>query len=84
MEPKRRPFIPAFNEMTVTWQTCEAASDSPGKPMAVAHCLAAQVAFDDHDDTGCLEKCRIAIHGAGVTSPTCILPTASCLPLRGH
>jgi len=47
--------------MTVTWQTCEAAADSPGEAMALAHCLAEQAAFDDHDDTGGLERCRTAI-----------------------
>jgi len=65
MQPKRRLFISTSNEMTVTWQTCKAASVSPGKAMALAHCLAAQAAFDDHDDIGGLEKCRTAIKALG-------------------
>lgn len=60
MKPARRLFISTAHEVTVTRQACEAASDSPGKTMALAHVRAAQAAFEDHDETGCLEKCRAA------------------------
>lgn len=61
MKPDRRLFISTAHEMTVTRQACDAAAESPAKEMALTHVRAAQAAFEDHDETGCLEKCRAAV-----------------------
>jgi hypothetical protein len=47
--------------MNVTWQACQVAPDSLGKTIALTHLRAAHAAFEEHDETRCLEQCRAAV-----------------------
>lgn len=60
--PQDHPlFISTSHDMEATWQTYRMAPDGPFKKMALAHVLAAQAAFEQHDETRCLEQCRAAV-----------------------
>lgn len=61
MKPANPLFISTSNEMTTTRWACRMAADGPRKTMALAHVQAAQAAFEEHDDTTCLEQCRAAV-----------------------
>ncbi|MGX0879284.1 hypothetical protein ACSSV4_003993 [Roseovarius sp. MBR-154] len=61
MQPAAPLFISTSHEMTATWEACQRAPDGPGKTTALTHAQAAQAAFEENDDTGCLEQCRAAV-----------------------
>lgn len=61
MKPANPLFISTSHEMTATRRACRMAPDGPRKTMALAHVQAAQAAFEEHDETTCLEQCRAAV-----------------------